>query len=84
MTYGISYQGGKSRIAEAIVGALPAADVLVDLFGGGGAVTHCAALSGKWKNRSTPQGARRKTIICGRKNYGRRRLHEGACRHDIS
>ena len=38
MTYGISYQGGKSRIAEAIVGALPAADVLVDLFGGGGAV----------------------------------------------
>lgn len=47
--YGIPYQGNKSKIAEDIIFALPSGKRLVDLFGGGGAITHCAALSGKWK-----------------------------------
>lgn len=46
--YGVPYQGNKSRIADLIINILPAGNRLVDLFGGGGAVTHCAMLSGKW------------------------------------
>lgn len=42
------YQGSKSAIAENIIEALPAATHLYDVMGGGGAITHCAALSGKW------------------------------------
>ena len=49
MRYGMSYKGSKSRVALEIVNALPQADCLVDLFGGGGAITHCACLSGKYK-----------------------------------
>ena len=48
--YGIPWQGSKSRIAEWVVDVLPPSHTLVDLFGGGCAVTHCALLSGKWKN----------------------------------
>lgn len=48
MRYGIPYRGSKSRIAPWVVSHLPAAPVLVDLFAGGCAVTHCALLSGKW------------------------------------
>ena len=47
--YGVPYQGNKSRIADIIISLLPAGDRLVDLFGGGGAITHCAMLSGKWE-----------------------------------
>lgn len=47
--YGLPYKGSKNRIAEWVVGNLPAADTLVDLFAGGCAVTHCAMLSGKFK-----------------------------------
>lgn len=48
-SYGICYQGSKSRIAKEIIEILPKGERLVDLFGGGGAITHCALLSGKWK-----------------------------------
>lgn len=61
--YGMPYMGSKSGIAEKIIDVLPAAPVLYDLFGGGGAISHCAVLSGKWKkvkynelNRSTFEG----------------------------
>ena len=46
--YGMPWQGSKSRIAEWVVSVLPPSHTLVDLFGGGCAVTHCALLSGKW------------------------------------
>lgn len=48
MRYGLPYQGSKNKIAKWVVDILPAGERLVDLFGGGGAVTHCAALSGKY------------------------------------
>jgi len=48
-TYGCPYKGSKSSIAEWVVDHLPAADVLLDVFAGGCAITHCAALSGKFK-----------------------------------
>lgn len=48
--YGVPYQGNKSRIADIIINILPSGKRLVDLFGGGGAITHCAMLSDKWEN----------------------------------
>lgn len=48
-SYGIPYQGSKSRIAEWVIDHLPVSDTLVDLFAGGCAITHCAMLSGKFK-----------------------------------
>ena len=47
--YGVPYQGNKSRIADIIINILPPGKRLVDLFGGGGAITHCGMLSGKWE-----------------------------------
>ena len=47
-TWGIPYQGTKSRLAPWIIDHLPAGPVLVDVFAGGCAVTHCALVSGKW------------------------------------
>lgn len=47
--YGVPYQGNKSRIADIIISILPKGKRLVDLFGGGGAITHCAMLSNKWE-----------------------------------
>lgn len=47
--YGLGYVGSKNLIAEKIVRALPTADNLYDLFGGGGAITHCACVLGKYK-----------------------------------
>ena len=44
------YQGNKSRIADIIIKILPGGKRFVDLFGGGGAMTHCAMLSGKWES----------------------------------
>lgn len=41
--------GSKNRIAEWIINNLPPAEHFYDLFGGGGAITHCALLSGKYK-----------------------------------
>ena len=49
MRYGIGYQGSKNGIAEQIIAHLPAGRRLVDLFGGGFAISHCALLSGKWE-----------------------------------
>lgn len=48
MRYGVGYKGSKSRIARDIIGALPPGRCLVDLFGGGGSISHCAFESGKW------------------------------------
>ena len=49
MSYGLPYQGSKNKIAKWVVDNLPSADVFVDIFAGGCAVTHCAMLSGKYK-----------------------------------
>lgn len=51
MNYGIgSYQGCKSKIAERIIEVLPRAEHFYDLFVGGGSITHCALMSGKWQH----------------------------------
>ena len=49
MSYGLPYKGSKSLIAKWLIEQLPTANVFVDLFCGGGAVTHAAMLSGKYK-----------------------------------
>lgn len=46
--YGLPYKGSKNTIAEWVVDHLPGADVLMDVFCGGCAVTHAAMLSGKF------------------------------------
>lgn len=48
-TWGISYQGSKSGIAENLIKQLPDGKRLVDLFGGGFAISHCALYSGKYE-----------------------------------
>ena len=48
MRYGIPYVGSKNKIAEKIIDKLPPAKHFYDLFGGGGAISHCALLSGKY------------------------------------
>ncbi len=47
--FGIGYQGSKNRIAKYIIDILPTGHRFVDLFAGGCSVTHCAILSGKYK-----------------------------------
>lgn len=49
MNYGMPYMGSKSKIAEWVVSKLPPADVWIEPFAGGCAVTHAAILSGKYK-----------------------------------
>ncbi len=49
MRYGLPYKGSKNKIAKWIVDQLPESEVFVDLFFGGGAVTHRAMLTGKYK-----------------------------------
>ena len=49
INYGIPYKGSKNKIAEKLIEQLPSATHFYDLFGGGGAMTHCALLSGKYK-----------------------------------
>lgn len=49
MNFGMPYKGSKNRIAQKIIDFLPPAEHFYDLFGGGGAMTHCALLSGKYK-----------------------------------
>lgn len=41
--------GSKSKIADDIMAIMPRGKRFVDLCGGGGAMTHCAALSGKYE-----------------------------------
>lgn len=50
MRYGIPYMGSKNRIAKWIIDNLPPATHFYDLFGGGGAISHCALLSGKYEH----------------------------------
>lgn len=50
MIYGLPYRGSKNKIAKWIVDLLPPGKVFVDLFSGGGAITHAVLLSGKWKH----------------------------------
>ena len=50
MTYGMPYTGSKNGIAETLISLLPSGKRFVDLFGGGGAMTHCAVLSGKYES----------------------------------
>lgn len=47
--YGMPYKGSKNKIAERLFAQLPSAECFVDLFGGGGAMSDCAARSGKYK-----------------------------------
>ena len=49
MNYGIPYKGSKNKIAENIIAQLPPAKHFYDLFGGGGAMSHCALMSGKYE-----------------------------------
>ena len=49
MRFGLPYQGSKSKFAPWILDHLPDADVLVEPFAGGCAFTHCALLSGKFR-----------------------------------
>lgn len=48
--YGLPYVGSKSRYAERILNLLPEADTLVDIFGGGAAITDCALASGRFRH----------------------------------
>ena len=50
MNYGIPYKGSKNKIAQQIINCIPSAENFYDLFGGGGAITHCALLQNRWKN----------------------------------
>ena len=43
------YKGSKNSIAAEIISILPPAKHFYDIFGGGGAMTHAAALSGKYQ-----------------------------------
>lgn len=47
--YGLPYKGSKNKIAQKIIQNIPASTYFYDLFGSGGAITHCALLSGKFK-----------------------------------
>ena len=46
--FGLPYMGSKNKLAERIVDLLPSATHLYDVFCGGGAITQCALLSGKF------------------------------------
>ena len=50
MNYGLPYMGSKSKIVKHIVPLFPSADNFVDLFAGGGAVTHYAMTTTKYKH----------------------------------
>lgn len=48
--FGFPYMGSKGPLAKWVLQKIPKADHLYDLFGGGFAISHCAAMSEKWKN----------------------------------
>lgn len=50
MKFGMPYKGSKNSIAQHIIDVMPPAEHFYDLFGGGGAISHCALLSGKYKH----------------------------------
>ena len=47
--YGLPYQGSKGTIAEKLCSFFPKADNFYDLFGGGGAISHCMLTLNKYK-----------------------------------
>lgn len=49
VNYGMPYKGSKSKIAKDIIAVLPPAKHFYDVFGGGGAMAHCALRSGKYQ-----------------------------------
>ena len=49
-SYGVSYQGSKNKIADEVVYNLPSAPLLIDVFAGGGAITHAALLSHRFSS----------------------------------
>ena len=50
MNYGLPYKGSKNTIAEEVVAHLPRGKKLLDACCGGGAITMCAAMSGRWEH----------------------------------
>lgn len=49
MKFGMPYKGSKNSIVQHIIDVMPPAEHFYDLFGGGGAISYCALLSGKYK-----------------------------------
>ena len=49
-SYGVSYTGSKNKIAAEVVYNLPSAPLLIDVFAGGGAITHAALLSHRFSS----------------------------------
>ncbi len=47
--YGLPYKGSKNKIAKWVVEHIPTADIFIDLFAGGCAVTHAALEEGRWQ-----------------------------------
>lgn len=73
--YGIPYKGSKSKIAEELLGALPEGRRLVDLFGGGFAISQCALMkyAAKWprvlyNDKDGPTVQLVKDVLAGRYN----------------
>ena len=48
--WGMPWMGSKSDIAWQVVNAIPKGETFVDLFFGGGAITHAAMVSKRWDN----------------------------------
>ena len=48
--WGMPWMGSKSDIAWQVVNAIPKGETFVDLFFGGGAITHAAMVSKRWNN----------------------------------
>ena len=49
-SYGVSYKGSKNKIAAEVVNNIPSAPLLIDVFAGGGAITHAALLSHRFSS----------------------------------
>lgn len=49
-SYGVSYLGSKNKIAAEVVYNIPSAPLLIDVFAGGGAITHAALLSHRFSS----------------------------------
>ena len=49
-SYGVSYKGSKNKIATEVVYNIPSAPLLIDVFAGGGAITHAALLSHRFSS----------------------------------
>ena len=47
--YGLPYKGSKNKIGQKLLNQIPSADIFVDLFAGGCAMSHIALLSDKYK-----------------------------------